>query len=575
MEVCDFIVTLNRLKKSSSEAIDNINEFDNFKEYMHVERNVESDLKDVLRRVNEYKKKTLVMLCGSAGDGKSHLMSYLKHSDSEKLMEDYKVYNDATEVWSQDKNTNETLDIILDSFSDEKLGLPGENVILAINLGVLSNFVESPYGKSRFHRLKDYVEERGILDSKVNESQVDEASQFQYVSFADYQLFSLDEHGVSPDFMESLLDKIFAEDEENVFYKKYKKKSLECTIAAKCPVKNNFEFFLDKKNRKYIAHLLVKGILKDKEIITTREILNYIYDILISPDFSYEKFCNYTDTYSYLKDYIRSTTPMLMFDNEDVTPLMNQLHKYDPLLERSEHADNLAVQYNVSSKVGEEIQQYLTNASYKKILANERYIENIVSDRELKLQFFKLLVRTKAITEYEEKDETYKFFLRDLYYYNAGKKNKLQDLYNMVQCAVINWCGSGPEKYICLDDKQPGLSIYENLEFEADLGNLPKQSDGTKLQKFIPNIIIGFINTKTNERIELGIDYSLYELVLKLKKGYIQTADDRNSHADFISFVEKILKAGSLDKRILVVLEDGMKATVEKNSFGYKFKVVS
>ena len=70
MEVCDFIVTLNRLKKSSSEAIDNINEFDNFKEYMHVERNVESDLKDVLRRVNKYKKKTLVMLCGSAGDGK-------------------------------------------------------------------------------------------------------------------------------------------------------------------------------------------------------------------------------------------------------------------------------------------------------------------------------------------------------------------------------------------------------------------------------------------------------------------------------------------------------------------------
>ena len=62
---------------------------------------------------------------------------------------------------------------------------------------------------------------------------------------------------------------------------------------------------------------------------------------------------------------------------------------------------------------------------------------------------------------------------------------------------------------------------------------------------------------------------------MKLKKGYIQTADDRNSHADFISFIEKILKAGSLDKRILVVLEDGMKATVEKNSFGYKFKVVS
>lgn len=574
MGVCDFIIVLNKLRKSSSEAIDNVNEFGNYKKYMHVERNVEQDLKNILRRVNEYGRKTLVMLCGSAGDGKSHLMSYLRNSDAEQLIEKYDIYNDATEVWSKDKNPNETLEKVLKGFSDEELEEPGKNIILAINLGVLSNFVES-YGESKFSRLKNYVEKYGILTSKVNEIPVDVSSPFQHVSFADYRLYSLAEKGVSPEFIETLLDKIFAEDESNAFYMAYRKKSLECTIAKKCPVKNNFELFLNKENRKYISHLLVKGIVKDKEVITTREILNYVYDILVSPEFSFEKFCNDTDFSAFLKDYIKSISPMLMFDNADVTPLMNQLHKYDPLLNRSEEADKFAVYYNVSSEIESEIQQYLKNSSYEKMLANKVAIEKIISDKTLKIQFFKLLIRLKAMMEFEESDETYKSFLKDLYYYNAGKKIKLQSLYSMVQCAVINWCGSESEKNICLDDLSLGLSIYENLEFKEHLENLPKQSDETKLQKFMPNIAVEFLDPKTKEIMSLSIDYSLYELIMKLNRGYIQTADDRNNHADFISFVEKMLKSGSLEKEILVVMEDGKKAKIEKTGFGYKFKVVS
>lgn len=110
MSVCDFIIELNRLRKSSSESIDSTSKFDEFKEYIHVERNAERDLKDILKRVNATGKKTLFMLCGSAGDGKSHLMSYLKNSEPEKLIAGYQIYNDATEVSSQCKKPNETLD---------------------------------------------------------------------------------------------------------------------------------------------------------------------------------------------------------------------------------------------------------------------------------------------------------------------------------------------------------------------------------------------------------------------------------------------------------------------------------
>ena len=86
--------------------------------------------------------------------------------------------------------------------------------------------------------------------------------------------------------------------------------------------------------------------------------------------------------------------------------------------------------------------------------------------------------------------------------------------------------------------------------------------------------MIEFKNTHTSEIIKLTIDYSLYELISKLNEGYIQTADDRNNHADFIIFVEKMQYAGSLGENILIVSDGGEKAVVKKTGFGYEFKVV-
>lgn len=45
---CKFSDELNRLRKSSSDSIDNTETFDDFKKYMHVTRTAEEDLKEIL-----------------------------------------------------------------------------------------------------------------------------------------------------------------------------------------------------------------------------------------------------------------------------------------------------------------------------------------------------------------------------------------------------------------------------------------------------------------------------------------------------------------------------------------------
>lgn len=42
---CEFIIQLSKLRKSSAESVENTSAFDSFKEYLHVERQVELELR--------------------------------------------------------------------------------------------------------------------------------------------------------------------------------------------------------------------------------------------------------------------------------------------------------------------------------------------------------------------------------------------------------------------------------------------------------------------------------------------------------------------------------------------------
>lgn len=572
MENCKLVDELNRLRKSSRDSIDGIGDFGDFKKYMHISRNVEEELIEILHKIEVSGRKSLVLLCGSAGDGKSHLLSYLKNDL--KLLDNYVVYNDATESSAPSKTAIETLSEALQGFSDKNLDQPGKNFILAINLGVLSNFVESTYGEA-FKQLREYVINSNILTNQLDEKGYEKNSAFQHVSFSDYHMYNLTMHGINPEYVERILEKIFHMGLENPFYDAYNK-CKECPLSKKCPVKHNYEFFTNEKNRKYVANTLVEVIIKDKEILTTREILNYIYDIVVAQNFNHKKIAqSLTNEVSFLKEYISDITPSLMYEYTDKSVLLNQLQKYDPLLVRSEQADEDAISYYVSSDVSEEVISAIGKETYSKVLCQASAIEKINSDKVLKAQLFNILERLKKIKCDIIQDKAYMSFLNALYYFNTGTTKKYGEIYEVVEDAIIQWCGNEEQDNICFDDSYEGIALYEHIEFEPYLdisGNVKKNDE---LQRFVTFITVKYENKKTGEIISLDIDYSLYELIYKLAAGYIQTAEDRNNHADFISFIQKMLRTGSADKEIFLVTDDNRKAIIEKTKFGvYKFKVV-
>lgn len=569
---CKFLDELNRLRKSSSDSIDNTETFDDFKQYMHVTRTAEEDLKDILRKVNASNKKTLVLLCGSAGDGKSHLLSYLKNSDEEHLIEDYIIYNDATESNAPSKTAIETLNELLEKFKDKQLENIGKNAILAINLGVLSNFIESKYG-DEFSILRKYVEDNNILTTQINKKYFDEHGHFQHVSFSDYHMYSLTKNGIHAKYIEDIFKKIFPQNEENRFYQSYLFDCGQCPLSKKCPVKMNYEFLMEEKRQRYTVELLVETVIKDKVILTTREILNFIYNIMVSQNFSFTSIQKSLDDSAYLKKFLRQITPSLLFDSMDVTALMNILNKYDPLRMRSEKADESAISYYVSSDISKEIEKRFKDIPFGRILCESSMVEKINTDKLIKSELYKLMVRVDAFNSNDMGDKVYKNYLKDLFLYNAGIGKELGNLYGMVENALAQWCGSDEDGNLCLDDRHTDFSLYEAIEFSENLDDLPQPTDETELHRFIPYVIVSF-DGNDGDTIHLDIDYSLYELLSKLNLGYIQTANDRNNHADFISFAKRMLQTGQLTKSVSVLSQVGKKATISAGKFGYKFKVV-
>ena len=563
------------------ESVENTSSFGDFKKYLHVIRPVETELRNLLERVNHSGKKHLILLCGSAGDGKSHLLSYLRNADSEQLLKDYYVYNDATESSEPTLTSIDTLADKLSPFSDQRcLDDDGFKMILAINLGTLINFIESEKGVY-FSCLKKYVEANEIISGYSRTAVYQPNSVFQHVSFSDFQVFTLRENGIGTDYLEELLERVFSQNEDNPFYKAYTHNS-GCSVCKRCPVRHNFEFLLNPLHRKSIIKKIVEVVIKEKAVVSTRDILNFLYDILVHPDFSYNGLCNISaDSVKYLSTYIQYTTPMLMYELKDISPLSNEIRKHDILKERNEELDIATTRFHALENIKESFDSATAETPYSALssLTGISVLGGIKP--ELKKLVYRFIVRTNELKgglPESSAQNTFAQYIQYLYYQNSGKEKKLQKLYDATKRAVLNWDGQFESDQICIDDSNDKYWIVEQLLLSPSLYNRQIE-DEVDVQRFSTSIKVRFKKANSPElhTAELSIDYALFELILAMREGYRPTVQDKNHHADFVSFVQRLIEFGNKADRIILVPkgnDSSHKAVFEKTDFGYEFKVV-
>lgn len=573
---CEFISELRRLSKLSAEAVQNLDHFDPLKKYMHITRHTEIDFKQLLLKIAEVNHKQLVLVCGSAGDGKSHLLSYLKYSEQDHILDSYTIINDATESDAPNQTAIETLAERIAAFRDDRLNDGSrEKVVLAINLGMLNNFIDSEQGKY-FGKLKQYVLNNNIF-SVAQPLPFNKDEVFHHIDFSNYQLYTLTADGARSDYLTELFEKVFGNNTCNPFYNTYINQGSTCPHHTQCPVRHNFEFLMKEDVRKLLIQRIIEVCIKDKIVITSRDILNFIFDAVVSPDFDEKKLWNLlSNPAKFLETYISYTTPMLIFENRGTSSLIDCMTENAATSDNIEKRDCDVLDFYAADDITPIVLSELNGSEYSDIL-HSIGLSAIDNGRDpLKKYVYKFLRNYKKLTDSQElkADRLYLSFVQDLYHACAGNIKHLKNLYSSVKHSIYSWNGTYGTDLICIDDSSDDYSILEQLNIRYDVA---QGSGDDEVLQFAPVIIVRFSNETKTEQVPFSIDYSLYRVIMAMKDGYCPTSQDRNVHADFSSGIMALSEFGTKKSRVYIVSKrktSNMKFLLEESNFGYSFKEV-
>ncbi|WP_232233809.1 DNA phosphorothioation-dependent restriction protein DptF [Bacillus sp. J33] len=548
---------LKRLKDSSQEAIENASQFSAFKDYMHVDRKIQVDLESILSARKNDVKGNLILLCGSVGDGKSHLLAFLKEKKAD-LINDYRIFNDATESFSPRKNAMETLEEVLKGFSDQLIEHNDQKVILAINMGVLHNFINTKHKEYTYNTLKKFVEKSELFSQNITTHFSDDF--FDLLSFGDYHPYEISEQGAKSSFYTALLEKVFMKSDNNPFYLALQQDEKNNVHTM---VHENYKLMQNKFVREQVVQLIIKSIVIKKLVISARAFLNLIADIIIPDEVKSTKLLSEFDV-------LESSLPNLLFNRKDRSTILNAVSQLDPIHKRSESIDQVVIELNTLNDWDSLIKEYIKDETPITWLSSFNSKETL-TDYSFNM-FFESFIRITYLTNVnfssKVSDESYLDYLKNLYYFNTGDKRKIKGFYDEIKTALYKWKGSPKKDYIYLNKPSDKYRLSQKLNLKPTIEHL-KTNPKEILDSFKSSIVLAYHDGNAENKIFLDIDYPLYSLLRKVQEGYRPNKKDEEDAIKFVEFIEKVMAFGDKKKELLVYFpKDNKFYIIKKDDFG-------
>ncbi|TCD28636.1 DNA phosphorothioation-dependent restriction protein DptF [Pedobacter psychrodurus] len=543
---------LDTLKLSSKDAIVDGEEdsLSDLKKYLHIERNVEKDLVNQLLAAQQAEGSQLIFLMGNVGDGKSHLMAKM-WEDHPQCMAEFNVYNDATESLSPDKTYLENLDEVFLPYTDSALESPASAVktIIAINLGTLTNFLEET--KLDFVRLRDYIVKNQLIERKVRFDEPYKDTAFQALNLTDYHIFVLKVSGMECQVLTSIIQRITAKDAANPFYSAYLEYYQNHPHTDQCPIKYNYDLLSSPVVQQSLGELLVKIVLSDKLIVSVRLLMNWIYDLIVSPTFSslsLEEITDRTGLRAFVTEFYDHSLPSLLFDSSSTSFILKSIRAHEPVSTSNEGLEMLMIKLGTSSSPVNYFLQY-------NLIPEDGIFSQLIPLMDIKQKlplFLRLHFLLKSDLGGGVNDDYFRDFLHNLYWFNLGDFIKLLPLYEQVKYAVYHWNGTAAQDHINLNigKKQSAYKISQKMELDPSPVDIGK-STSQEMQKFCEYLLVGF-KISPEGYSELEIDYNLYRLIRNINKGYRPNRIDKSVHLKFSQFVERLTKYRSQTKELTI-----------------------
>lgn len=569
------------LKESSKAAVaDAVCElFDENKKYLHIQRDVESELEAILEASMRSSAGKLVLVCGNVGDGKSHLISVLLQNHAEYRDPTFKIYNDATESSSPTATNIDELRSILSPYTDENLSACTQNAILAINLGTLNNFLVAEQSNG-FSKLAEFVERKQILEvGSPRENEFDSESPFQFVNLSDHNLFYLTSAGAVSPIIETALEKISSRAPYvNPFHNAYTQCCLDCPAA--CPIKVNYELLQDGGVRKTVSDLLIQCIIKHHHIISIRALYNFIFDLIVPAELdglSKEDITAWALASS-SGDYLERLFPNHLFEHPNISDIFSHLHLLDPALRRSAWLDDQIVSLITKEDPTDLLRDLGGPAYLQETLA--RHVKSSGSGHDTLVKtYVRLMYFSKfELDENQFLDSAYRDYLRLLYSWHVGERSELKGLYKLIQRTILAWEGKAPAGEMLLELGNQQLKYRLSEKVAVAPTDIPSETvPQEEVRKFSTILPLAFqASDNSGSPLTIHVDYRLYEMACMVDSGCRANESDKANFIAFTSFTKDIMQTGELNTRLRVTeAETGKTFILELDDFGdFTFKGV-
>lgn len=581
--MCQFIEAMEGLKSSSNLSVAN-DKFSKFNRYMHIASKMDDRLKVVISNAKA-KSKSLVLVCGNSGDGKSHLIA---NFISQRVIDtkDFDVYIDATSSDKKGKRANEKLREKLDEFSDQKLENGVEyRLIVAINLGVLNDFLKN-YEKE-YGLLKEYVDKQGLFDNIAawkyiqmeNEVVNEKAYCIGHVDFTSFHRYEINSYGVDISFFTKLLNKILSNDIENTIYLAYTNGCKNCLRRANCPVYWNYKELVENiQFRDYVVNVLVKAIIKGNLSPSVREINDFYYEIIIGRTFDENAIMS--KSVNRLIHFVKNMTLWLLYESEE--GLLQYTSKEDVLGDVSRKCDKQIISLNLKPdfefwlqntavKKSQIFAQIFNDILYCKNNNAKRYKDN---EQDIKQAIFKLYIRYTNLSP-DQVDDKYQAYLKYLFYYNIGAEDKCKNLIQLVEECVFLWngrlgdrSGTNIKDGVIVSRASSKFYLFKkiNIKFAKNTKIEPLNLN-SQFPNFSSTIRFGFKLKDSKTVVPLDIDYELYSFLLHVKAGFVPTNADRKRNVKYDAFVRKLISESDSDIYVYARGEEGKIYRISKDDF--------
>lgn len=544
---------LQNISDRSKEAIMNPHEFSDVKNYLHVETEIQKELEEAIKVANNSDTSQLIILCGNVGDGKSHLLSFLKNKHPE-WFKNITIYNDATESNDPTRTAIETLEEELKLFNDLNIDDSTEKMVLAINIGILNNFINEMNAKGKYQKLIHFLTDTTLYKTEgINHS---EDRKMHVVSFFEHSNLKLKNNQVESFFYEEIFERLFNETENNIFYSAYLQDRINHNEDI---VHDNYELMLNKNIREKLLFILYRIQIQYNVIISVRALNSFLYEILVP---------NNKEEYQY-----SSFLPFLLFDSQNNSEIFRAVKQLDPVTNINNNMNKKFNKINIAYYNSENYFETTKNLINDVTLFNRfikliRSIDKEPMKREMHATYIKAYLRmiylfeeSKQITD----EKIYSEYIELLYAtenfqdrMQEGNKIVINQFRQLVIDGIKKWNGSISEKSIFIDndmDSNIATAVNLNLAFYS-------------IKREGYSIVIEFKETYRQVKHQLIIDFNLFKLLQKINYGYVLKDEDKRENVYFQQFMNSIIyKTNSLESTVIIDKETNKKYELVDNGF--------